>query len=211
MGFLKKIALATIAVTLTLALGACAKEAAPENEAPVNEAGENTGEDANAPDDADDSVTPAETAEFTNGNDTFTIAVAGEFTQDTNVNPDQIVIDNADRTLTIMVQKLGKSNLQQMNEVEDLDQFITFYKEKGIAALVENSEVTPIDDFTATSALNAKADEFVASQGGQTSKAFIAYLETADNFYAYTITGVEELYDANVETLKESINTLTEK
>lgn len=207
MGFLKKLALATIAVTLTLALGACAKDTAPENETPVNEAGE----DANAADDADDSVTPAETVEFTNGNDTFTIAVAGEFTQDTNVNPDQIVIDNADRTLTIMVQKLGKSNLQQMNEVEDLDQFITFYKEKGIAALVENSEVMPVYDFAAPNTLNAQADEFVASQGGQTSKAFIAYLETEDNFYAYTITGVEELYDANVETLKESINTLTEK
>ena len=213
MGFLKKVALAAFAVTLTLAIGACAKQEEPP--AQQEQSGQEA-ENAQQPEKQEENEpenAPAEAAEgteYTNGANTFSIKLAGDFKQETNTNPDHIVLDNADYTLTVMVQAIDKEAIKQSEKVESFDQYIEFYKTVAIANLVKISQVTALD-FSADNVVNAKADEFVAEQNGQVSKATIAYLETEKKYYTFTITGIQTLYDENIQELMKSINTLTEK
>lgn len=153
--------------------------------------------------------TKAPTKEYTNKLNTFKISVAGDWTTDNSSNEDNITLDNEDRTLTVIIQKFPKE-LPNMQQFKTLDDFIPFYEKIAISNLLQMGEVSKLEKVDIDGVTDAKGYEIVASQDDMVSKAYITYIQTEKGFYSATITGVEKLYDKNIDALKEAIKTIEE-
>jgi hypothetical protein len=92
--------------------------------------------------------------EFSNANGDFTISVRGSWTPENDVNGGSIVLDNADGTLSILVQRFGKDVIY----VADINEFVGAYKASALTGLLSLSElkytepVEPIDGFVVSDA-----------------------------------------------------------
>lgn len=147
-----------------------------------------------------------EVKEYKNSGNTFQIAVSGDWIQ-SETNKDNITLDNKDQSLSIMVQAFTKENMD--NDVTNFDSFVTYYKENAIASIVESAE-SIVHDLKVESALASKTEEYIATSDGITAKAFFIYFETEERYFSYAITGIEELYDQNIEELKSVVQTIKE-
>ena len=147
-----------------------------------------------------------ETKEFTSPSGSFTVKipeVEGGWTETNGSNEEHLVLDNADQSLSILVQGLPKADAA--SQYPDLDSLVEYYQANVTASYGEPTEET----VTVPDALNVKAESYTATQGGTTAKALVAYIEMEEGYYIYTITGLEEVYDANIEAQQAAISQFT--
>ncbi|WP_129600658.1 hypothetical protein [Anaerophilus nitritogenes] len=155
------------------------------------------------------SVSKSPAKEYSNKLNTFKISVAGEWIVEENTNENNITLDNEDKSLTITIQGFSKS-FEAMDQIKDVDTFIALKEKTVLAKLIEMGEVSEIENVKIDGVKAAKANEIVAEQNGVVAKCYNVYIETEKAFYSATITGVEELYDKNIESLKEALKTFKE-
>lgn len=155
-------------------------------------------------------VTPEpveEVKDYKNSGNTFQLSVAGEWIQ-SETNADNITLDNEDQSLSILVQAFPKEDMDGFM-VTSFDDFIAYYKKNAIAAIVASAD--PINhEVNVDSSLASLAEEYIATSDEVTAKAFFVYFETEERYFTYAITGIEELYDQNIENLKNVVQTITE-
>lgn len=149
--------------------------------------------------------------EYTSADNTFSIRLKGDWTQTETGKQEVILLDNQDQTLTVVVQRFFKETIKTDSGVDNLDGFIEFYKNAFMKDSIEIANKITVQEITDESMVSAKAEEIEATQNNQTSKLFNGYLESESSFYVFGITGTESIYDNNIETLKECIQTLNEK
>lgn len=207
----QKIGVSVIAGLLCLSLGACSSQ---KETTPVQELTETPKDIEETPKKIEEltpeGVASAETKEYRSKSDFFSISVAGEWTVTPTGNDEFIVLDNEDQSLTVMAQRFPKANVQASIKVESLEQFVDFYHKNAIAGLIEKAG-EPKKEELIIEGVNAVAEEITATMEGITAKAYNAYIETDTSYYSFTVTGIEELYDTNIEDLKEVAKTLKEK
>lgn len=144
--------------------------------------------------------------DYTSGSGSFTISVPGEWTVGTTGNQESILLDNDDQSLSVIVQKFPSSNMG----ITDLDGFISLYHESVMSALLAGVETPELKEITVDGMKAAKVEEFAATQDGVTAKVYAGYIQSETAFYSYAITGLEKVYDKNIERLKPSVTTLKE-
>lgn len=146
------------------------------------------------------------TTEFKGSEDTYSIAIPGEWTEAEAGNPDHLVLENKDQTLVVMVQKFPKELLKAAT----LDDFIKLYHDNAIPQMAANADVVNQEDVKIEEMVSAKAEEYVVSDEQDTAKAYIAYIQSDENFYAFTITGIAPVYDDSIEDLKSCVPSFQE-
>ena len=148
---------------------------------------------------------------FTKNAETFSLnvpVIEGGWNTDATsmLNDYSIVIDNSDQSFTILVQSLPKSEgtlaaYPDIESVENADYQSTL-AQFGIDGTEETIKIE--------GASKTAAYSYIIEQGEVTSKAFIAYIDMPEAYYIYTITGLEEIYNENIEAQKLAIESLKE-
>lgn len=146
--------------------------------------------------------------EYLSESKAFSIQAAGEWEVTPTDNPDHLVLDNADKTLTILIQRFPKEEAEKEVGITSLEDFMTFYKETpsiaNIYAMAGEVQTEPLN----IAGMTAGQGEELAAGG---SKAYIGYLESKSSYYTATLTGLEELYDQNIQQMKTDLQTLQEQ
>lgn len=147
----------------------------------------------------------AEPLEFQSGSGSFSVRipdVEGGWTQSDGGNDEHLVLDNADRSFSILVQGLPKDSEQ----FQSLDGLIEFYRDQALSSFGEPTAET----VAVGPGLTAKAESYAVKQDGLTAKALVVFLEGENGYYVYTITGLEEPYDANIGAQREAVANFSE-
>ncbi len=123
--------------------------------------------------------------------------IEGGWVQSDGGNEEHLVLDNSDQTFSILVQGLPKDSEQ----FSSLDTLMEFYREQTLSSFgAPTSEEVAVDP-----SLTAKAESYSVTQEGVTAKALVIFLEGANSYYVYTITGLEEQYDANIDAQRAAV------
>lgn len=150
--------------------------------------------------------------EYSNEGGNYSVKVPSEFSVTAGGNADSLTLDNADRSLTIMIQRFPAAETDMAMGESGVDKFVEFYHKNAIASLLSMAENEPtLEDLEVEGMTAAKAEEIVATQGGTTAKAYVVMMQSENAYYSFVITGVEDAYDKNIDTLKLTIPTFTEK
>ncbi len=147
------------------------------------------------------------TKTFTSKNERYSITIPdikGGWTVAETNNDDHLVIDNPDRSFTILVQAYPLSTA--IYTCPDFDSFVTYYQEMVLGSL---GDPTP-EELSLDWAVNAKAEFYSVTYNNVVSKNYIAYIETENAYYTYVLTGLSEQYDENIDAQIEAISTLEE-
>ena len=138
---------------------------------------------------------------------TFSITVPGEWTVSDSGNDEHIVLDNSDQSFSVLVQRFPKETAG----AADFNRFVAFYKDNAIKAIVEASKDIKTEAVNIEGMIKTSAEIYEVSQNGTTAKAFVAFAESPKAYYVYTLTGVESVYDKEIEAQKAAISGLKEK
>lgn len=143
---------------------------------------------------------------YKNTAESYSIKIPGEFTQEEAGNADHIILNNADNTLSVIVQMFPKGDVN----ASTLDEFIELYHTNAIPQLVLNTEPPALSDVKVEAMTAAKAEEYVIDTEEKKAKTCITYMSSDNGFYAYTVTGETEVYDENIEALQGALSTMKE-
>ncbi len=143
--------------------------------------------------------------EYTSPGNTFTVKLPGEWTIAETDNEDHLVLDNSDQSLSVLIQRFPKDSLG----LNALDDFINLYKTSALASLQTYITNEPTD-LSIDTMVAAKTEDYEMSQDDTTFKSHIIYVESEKSYYSFTITGIANLYDENIEALSNSVHTLVE-
>ena len=187
----KKLLLGLLAAAFCLSLAACGE---PDSTPSEDTAGE------------PEQSTPApELQEFTSDSGSFSIRVPeieGGWTQTPGGNEEHLVLDNQDQSLSVLVQGLPKGSEQ----FADLDSLVTFYRAQTLSGFGEPTA----ENVAVASGLTAQAESYTATRGDVTAKALVVFIEGANEYYVYTITGIADVYDAEIDGLRDAVASFAE-
>lgn len=109
-------------------------------------------------------------------------------------NGDHLILDNSDMTFTVMMQKFPKES----HAYSDFASFQKFYMDGVTASMGEG--VPQELEFDNDDILKYSANYYEMEAQGYVFKGQVAVFEMENGYYAGTITGVDSVYDANIET-----------
>ena len=109
-------------------------------------------------------------------------------------NGDHLILDNSDMTFTVMMQKFPKES----HAYSDFASFQKFYMDGVTASMGEG--VPQELEFENDDILKYSANYYEMEAQGYVFKGQVAVFEMENGYYAGTITGVDSVYDANIET-----------
>lgn len=186
---MKRLAAVLTTALLALSLAACG--------------GEPSQSDASAPD-----VAALSTYDAPSG--TFSVdmpEIDGGWTTTDGGNEYHLVLDNSDRSFSVMIQALPME--QAKNTLEDLDSLIDLYRQTTLGKFGDPTatEVTVGDPAIE----GVKSDAYEVEQNGQKAKALVSYFRTDNAYYVCIMTGTAEAYDANIDAVQSALTTFTEK
>lgn len=109
-------------------------------------------------------------------------------------NEEQLVLDNSDVTFSIMVQGFPKES-QAYSDFASFEEFYT----AGVASSM-GAGVAQEVNFTNDNILNHATYYYEAESQGYLFKGQITIFEMENGYYSCTLTGLDSIYDANIET-----------
>lgn len=150
--------------------------------------------------------------QYSSTGSTFSVQITGKWIQPPDTSPDSIILDNNEnKTLTVMIQRYEKEVVYEAADIETLEQFIKYYHENVLSTLLMvKDNGTVIEDITVEGMKKAKRETLNATIDTITAKAQIAYMESEKYYYCFTITGIKQLYDMQIEELEKAVFTIKE-
>ncbi len=153
---------------------------------------------------------PVQLTEYTAPSGTFAVSlpeIEGGWTESDGGNDYHLVVDNSDRSFTLMLQALPLEQAQVM--YSDLDALIDYYRQSILKDFGEPTatEVTIGDPAIA----GVKADAYTAEKDGAKAKALVSFFQTEKAYYICIFTGTEKEYDANIDAAQSALTTFVEK
>lgn len=153
--------------------------------------------------------------EFSNTDGTFSIQAPADFISQDSGSADVISLkapEGAD--LGVMVQRMAK-NSEAAEGVENLEGLTELYHQR-ISGMLQQSQKgiqkEPVPDGKSGAALSSAAESFEVSNGmGETGKVFLIYLETQDNYYVISVSGMDKDFDSRIEEVKQGAAELREQ
>lgn len=148
--------------------------------------------------------------EYTAPSGTFAVSmpeISGGWTQSEEGNEYHLVLDNSDKSFTLMLQALPLEQAQVT--YPDLDALIAFYNQNTLSSFGEPkaTEVTIGDPAIA----GVTANTYTAEKNGMTAKAMVAFFQTEKAYYICILTGSGEAFDTNIDSAQKALTTFTEK
>ena len=140
---------------------------------------------------------------------TYSVTLPGKVWQEEASNLENTLILSyvGERELSVLISCYDKG---EMEEIETLQDFAEFNRQSVYGAIYAMADVTP-QNITLTNMNAVEADEIVVKEKNGISKAFFVYAQTQKHYYICVITGTSQLYDQQINTLKQALQTITEK
>lgn len=199
MKFWRQLTAGAVACMLAMTLAACGKGTA---------ASAGAGGGTNASSVAASVSAPAQMNEYVSKSGVFSITVpnpqGGEWTVTDGGNDDHVVLDNKDRSLTILVQRLPRPEADAM--YDSLEQMAQSYRKNNLSNL---GDPTP-ETVDVPAAQGVLAESYSVAMQGVSAKALATYFQTDRGYYIYAITGLDEQYDADIAALRAAISNFRE-
>lgn len=120
-------------------------------------------------------------------------------------NEEQLVLDNKDMSFSILMQSFPKES----EAYQDFESFETFYRNATASSMGEGKEESIAIDNEAI--LNHSSMLYSVDSQGYTFYGQITVFETENAYYSCTITGLDQIYNDNIEEYKELYNSFEEK
>lgn len=186
---MKRLAAALTAALLTLSLAACGGDASSS---------------------ASDASDVAALTAYDAPSGTFSVSmpeIEGGWTTTDGGNEYHLVLDNSDRSFTVMIQALPMEQAQ--NTIKDLDGLIDLYRQTTLGSFGDPTAAEVVIGDPAIEGV--KSDAYEVEQSGQKAKALVSYFGTDKAYYVCILTGTADAYDANVSAVQAALTTFTEK
>ena len=143
----------------------------------------------------------------------FTLSVPeieGGWTVTDGGNDEHLVLDNSDQSFTVMVQALPLD--QSLAFFSNLDELATYHQQTTLSTFGDaaEAEVAIGGGPDAPEIENVKSASYTVELSGVTARAQVSYFQTDGAYYNLTITGLADVYDANIGKMQSALSSFHE-
>lgn len=148
---------------------------------------------------------PQSLTDYKSKNGTYSVGAPAGWTVDTSGNDELMSVDNADKSLSLVVQRFPKANVAAL--IPDGAAFVEYYHQSVTATLGQRKELEKpsIEGMTVLA-----AEEYSPTQNGVTAKGYLVYAESESAYYVVMATGLEKQYNKNLDLVKQMAVSLKE-
>ena len=138
----------------------------------------------------------------------FTLSVPeieGGWTVTDGGNDEHLVLDNSDQSFTVLVQALPLD--QSLALFSNLDELAAYHQQTTLSTFGDaaEAEVAIGGGPDAPAIENVKSASYTVELSGVTAKAQVSYFQTDSAYYILTITGLADVYDANIGKMQSAL------
>ena len=120
------------------------------------------------------------------------------------------VLDNSDQSFTVMVQALPLD--QSLAFFSNLDELAPYHPQTTLSTFGDaaEAEVAIGGGPDAPEIENVKSASYTVELSGVTARAQVSYFQTDGAYYILTITGLADVYDANIGKMQSALSSFHE-
>ncbi len=138
-------------------------------------------------------------------NGIYSVSAPAGWTANAGGNDDLLTVDNADKSLSLVVQRFPKANVAAL--APDGQAFVEYYRKSVTANL---GECKSVENPSITGMTVLAAEEYSPTQNGVTAKGYLVYAESDSAYYVVLSTGLEKQYNDQFDLIKQMAVSLKE-